>query len=355
MNGVPKYEKIGKINIIRFYTPEHKNSFSGQLISYLYFGISALNYSYTKRKDYDCIFATSSRLGTGFLGYIVSKLTKKKLNLDIRDFLSDNIQSLNFFKGYIGQKIISIFKSIEERIIEHAKWINFVSPGFFTYKHIKKLNKDIHLFTNGVDKIFVANRQSIIKSNQIKSFDKPITITYAGNIGFGQGLELIVLPLANHYKGKIKIQLIGDGSSVKLIQDGIVKEDIDNIQFIPPVNRLKLLDYYNRADIFLLQLNDIPAFEKVLPSKIFDYGSFDKPILAGVKGVANTFISEHLPYAHLFDPGDINSVIKYLDFIFDEGFPIINNDTFIEKYSRNNIMRNMLESIILHNFNNKLG
>ena len=69
-------------------------------------------------------------------------------------------------------------------------------------------------------------------------------------------------------------------------------------------------------------------------------------MLAGVKGVANTFIREHLPTAYLFDPGDIGSVVKYIDSIIENGFPLINNEVFIEKYSRNNIMNEMLKSIV---------
>ena len=346
MAGVPKYEKLGNIIIIRFYTPEHKNSFFGQFISYCYFATSALKHAYLNRKNYDCIFATSSRLGTGFLGYLVSKITRKQLNLDVRDIFSDNIQSLQFFKGFIGQILVKIFRSIEKHIIYHAKWLNFVSPGFFKYPHIKKLDKNIHLFTNGIDEIFVNNRKDISQVVHTKVENRSITITYAGNVGFGQGLELIVLPLAKHYKDKIYIQLIGDGSSVTLIKEGIANKGINNIQLIPPVDRSKLLEYYNNTDMFLLQLNDIPAFKKVLPSKIFDYGSFDKPILAGVQGVANAFIKENLPDAFLFDPGDVNSVVKYIDTIIENGFPLINNEVFIEKYSRRNIMDDMLNSII---------
>ena len=346
MADIPKYEKLGNINIVRFYTPEHNNSFLGQFISYCYFATSALKHAYLNRRNYDCIFATSSRLGTGFLGYLVSKITRKHLNLDVRDIFSDNIQSLQFFKGFIGQIFVRIFRSIEKRIICHAKWMNFVSPGFFSYPHINKLEKNIHLFTNGIDEIFVNNRKTIDKMVHTKVENRSITITYAGNIGFGQGLELIVLPLATHYKDKIYIQLIGDGSSVTLIKKGIANKGINNIQLIPPVDRSKLLEYYNNTDMFLLQLNDIPAFKKVLPSKIFDYGSFDKPILAGVQGVANAFIKENLPDAFLFDPGDVNSVVKYIDSIIENGFPLINNEVFIEKYSRNNIMNDMLNSIV---------
>ncbi len=346
MDDVPKYESNGKISIVRFYTPEHKNSFFGQFVSYFYFALSALINAYLNRKHYDSIFATSSRLGTGFLGYLVSKITRKNLNLDIRDIFSDNLKSLKFFKGYIGKIFVKIFKSIEKRIIGHAKWINFVSPGFFSYPHLKKIDKDINLFTNGIDEIFLNNRQAICKIKNPKVYKKLITITYAGNIGFGQGLELIVIPLAKHYKDKINIQLIGDGSSVKLIREGIVKDGLNNIQLVPPVNRLKLLEYYNKTDMFLLQLNDVSAFEKVLPSKIFDYGSFDKPILAGVKGVANTFISEHLPSAHLFNPGDISSVVKYIDTIIENDFPLIDNEAFTKKYSRKKIMNDMLNSML---------
>ena len=277
---------------------------------------------------------------------MVSKITRKHLNLDVRDIFSDNIQSLQFFKGFIGQILVKIFRSIEKRIIYHAKWMNFVSPGFFTYPHIKKLDKNIHLFTNGIDEIFVNNRKAISQVVHTKVENRSITITYAGNIGYGQGLEKIVIPVAKHFSNKIRFQLIGDGSSVDLIKNGIKDESLSNVKLMSPVNRTTLLDYYNKADVFFLQLNDIPAFRKVLPSKIFDYGSFDKPILAGVKGVANAFIKENLPDAFLFDPGDVNSVIKYIDSIIENGFPLINNEVFIEKYSRNNIMNDMLNSIV---------
>jgi hypothetical protein len=346
MSGVPKYENLGNIQIVRFYTPEHNNSFIRQFISYCFFAIGALKHAYINRKSYDSIFATSSRLGTGFLGYLVSKITHKPLCLDIRDIFSDNLSSLPFFKGITGGEIVKLFSRIESIIISHAKWVNFVSPGFFSYHHIKKLDKKINLFTNGIDDIFVKNR--IVKNANSKSSIKPSTIKilYAGNIGFGQGLELIVLPLAKHLKEKILIQLIGNGSSVGLIKTGIEENKIENIHLIPPVNRTELLDYYNDADIFLLQLNDIPAFKKVLPSKIFDYGSFDKPMMAGVKGVANSFIKENLPNAFLFNPGHVNSVVKYIDTIIENGYPKINNSTFIQKYSRVNIMSDMLQNII---------
>ena len=133
------------------------------------------------------------------------------------------------------------------------------------------------------------------------------------NIGLSQGLDLIVLP-TKRFKDKIIFKLIGDGSSVSLIKEGIVKDHIKNIKLIPPIKRIDLLEHYQDADVLFLQLSDLPAFNNVIPSKIFDYGALEKPILAGVKGTARDFMKENLSGAYLFDPGDTNAVEKYIHF-----------------------------------------
>jgi hypothetical protein len=190
------------------------------------------------------------------------------------------------------------------------------------------------------------NRDSLSINAKYEEIKYPIKIIYAGNIGLGQGLEMVIFPLAKHYNEKILFQLIGDGSSVNLIQKGIIDNEIENIQLIAPVNRDKLLKYYNEANVLFLHLNNISSFEKVLPSKIFDYGSFDKHILAGVDGIAHTFIKKNLPNAYLFKPGDYKSMIKIIDHIIDEEQPLIDNSLFVEEFSRKKIINSMLDSMI---------
>ena len=137
MKGVKTHELINRIYVKRIYTPEHNNSFFRQLVSYLFFALAALRIAIIKRNSYDIIFASSSRLGTGFLGFIASRITGKSLYIDIRDIFSDNLRSIPFFKGSFGNFFIKIFRIIEKNIVAHAKWVNFVSPGFFSYPHLK--------------------------------------------------------------------------------------------------------------------------------------------------------------------------------------------------------------------------
>ena len=98
MDNVEKVFKDDDITILRLYTPEHKNLFFLQVICYLFFAIQVIYFAKKYSKSYDIIFSTSSRLGTGFLGYFLSKLLNKKFALDMRDVFSDNLKSINMFK-----------------------------------------------------------------------------------------------------------------------------------------------------------------------------------------------------------------------------------------------------------------
>ena len=51
--------------------------------------------------------------------------------------------------------------------------------------------------------------------------------------------------------------------------------------------------------------NSHKAFEKVLPSKLFEYASTGKPIWAGLRGYASDFINENIDNCAIFSPFDI--------------------------------------------------
>jgi hypothetical protein len=203
---------------------------------------------------------------------------------------------------------------------------------------------EINIFTNGIDKIFIDNRKN--KTHKECNSNLPLQIVYAGNMGLGQSLEETVIPIAKHFGDKILFQLIGDGSSIDKIKNFIIREELTNIQLTPPVKRTSLIKYYNNADFLFLQLNDIPAFENVLPSKIFDYGSFDKPIPAGVNGTSKSFLEKYLPHSYIFEPNNYLQAIKLVDKIFTDKIEI-NNNLFVEKFSREKIANNFVKSIIL--------
>ena len=176
--------------------------------------------------------------------------------------------------------------------------------------------------------------------------DNRKTILYAGNIGSGLGLETIVPQLAKQLGDNFRFVIVGDGGTAPLLKELILKEKISNVEIIPPVSRTELMNYYRKADILFLHLNDIPAFRRVLPSKIFEYGALGKPIVAGLSGYSANFIKEHLSYVNIFDPGNHESAYSCILKANSTKVPLDVVANFVKHYSRATIMNRLAKHIL---------
>src|SRR5690606_18149323 len=97
------------------------------------------------------------------------------------------------------------------------------------------------------------------------------------------------------------------------------------------------------ADFLFIHLNDYEAFKKVLPSKVFELGAFDKPIIAGVAGYANEFIKENVPNRILFLPGDVDSMVQQLK---NYQYKLERRTAFLNEFKREQVNQALAESII---------
>jgi glycosyltransferase involved in cell wall biosynthesis len=334
-NVAPAFEENNNTKIYRILLSDFRIKYFDQAIAFISYwrGVKKI----IKNQKYDLVFVTSGRFFSAFLGAIIAKETRIPYYLDIRDILSDSISDI------VTNKIVKFFliptiKSIEKFSILTSTHLNLVSEGF--KKSFKYYEGKTTFFTNGIDKTFLGNN---FEKNVEISYDKPKIITYAGNIGEGQGLEKIIPEAARRLKGKYVFNIIGDGGTKQKLESKLADLQIDNVNLVTPVNRNELIKYYYESDFLFLHLNDYEAFKKVLPSKIFEYGATKKPIIAGVDGYARKFIKEHLDDALIFEPTNVEAFIKTL-----ENYEpiIISREDFIEKFKRDIIFEEMTESIL---------
>lgn len=332
-NPASKYEKQGNVIIHRIPVPDHDNGKFERFITFgaYFFGVLRL----IRNRHYDMIYASSARLFTAFLGSIISKTKSTPLYLDIRDIFTENVRDSS---GFMKSLLLPVFKLIERITIHSAIHLNFVSEGFRnTFDYFKGATS---FYTNGIDDIFL--NKDYYKS-QFEAIGKPKIITYAGNIGEGQGLEKIIPEAAKALAGKYIFNIIGDGGTKTKLARKLLELQIDNVNFIPLVNQEDLIKYYQESDYLFLHLNEYQAFEKVLPSKIFEYGATNKTIIAGVGGYAKAFIQENIENAIIFESGDVKNFVDLL-----QNHELVKTDRtdFIQKYSRETIMRSMAKGML---------
>jgi Glycosyl transferases group 1 len=272
------------------------------------------------------------------LGARLASLLKIPLYLDIRDIFVDTLKDVLKHR-WLKYPLLPILRYIERYTIQKANHLNLVSKGFESYFDYYKGPKSF--FSNGIDELFLSDEfQKKLSENQT---NKPQIITYAGNIGEGQGLEKILPKVAKSIGDKFYFRVIGDGGTRVKLEAAIKKSGLENVELISPVSRESLKDYYLQSDYLFLHLNDYEAFKKVLPSKVFEYGATNKTIIAGVSGYARGFIEEHIENSIIFDPGDVVSLTKQL---LMNPPKAINRNRFKEKFNRNHIIAEMSESIM---------
>jgi len=336
-------EVHGNITIHRISVPSHKSGMFSQARTFATYALAS--YKLCNKLNPDFLIGTTSRLMTGVLTGLSARKLGCKYFIDLRDIFSETISDIfsqkNKLLGSISKKTFSL---LERWLFNKATGVNVVSEGFPEYFQTMGIDtSNWSFFPNGVDKIFT--NLPFIENKRLKEIT---TVLYIGNIGTGQGLENILPATAKYLGNKYRFLVIGGGGATSKLINAIKNNNVDNIEILAPIKREKLIKYYEEADILFVHLNDIPAFQRVLPSKIFEYAALRKPIVAGLSGYSAKFILDNVPYATIFNSGDVEGCVDAIKKAETLEIKDKNSDIFIEKFSLEKIMNKMAKHILLY-------
>lgn len=330
----PDREERGNVLIERVAIPAHASGLVDQVRSFITYYRAADRL--TKNGSYDLVVASSSRLFTAFLGARLARRHCAVLFLDIRDLFRETILEM-LRNVFLKLALRPVLWAVEHYTFGYATHINVVSEGFLPY--FRRFTQATYSqFTNGIDDEFL----NIGSSERPAGAASVKTILYAGNIGEGQGLHKIIPQAARQLGAGYRFVVIGDGGAKHKLEKAIRNEGVATVDLRPPISRRALLDAYRTADYLFVHLNDLDAFRRVLPSKLFEYGATDKPIVAGVAGYAAQFVREHLPNSLLFAPGDVADLVEQLQTTPYRTEP---RTHFLARFQRRTIMEAMARQI----------
>jgi len=147
--------------------------------------------------------------------------------------------------------------------------------------------------------------------------------------------------LAERLGDAFRFVVVGSGGTAHLLKEQVIQRSLKNVELLPPVCRSELLDYYQKADILFLHLKDVPAFKRVLPSKIFEYTALGKPVVAGISGYSAKFLQDNVHYAQIFHPGDVKGGVAAIKLAVATKVDADEVNRFVERYARESIMQEM--------------
>jgi glycosyltransferase involved in cell wall biosynthesis len=322
------------LEIRRIPLPTHSSDMRGQSRAFLTFAREARRIA--KDRDYDLVFATSSRLMTAALGAWIARSKRRPLYLDIRDLFVETISEVLSRPAAWSLKFA--LSRLESWTMRSASRINVVSAGFSGYFRARYPEIPLAVFTNGIDDEFLDPPSSVVPG---KKPDEAAVVLYAGNLGEGQGMHHILPGMARELAGRARFLIYGDGGRLRELEAAVA--GLPNVELRKPIPRSELLAAYGAADVLFLHLGDYVAFHKVLPSKLFEYAALGKPVLAGVAGYAARFVREEISNSAVFAPCDVAGGVAAFESlqVIDRARP-----DFVAKFARANIAREMAGDIL---------
>lgn len=231
----------------------------------------------------DILIATVPALPTLIAGYLISKIRRVPLVVEMRDAWPELLEESGIVRWKFAERICA---SSIRRIQSSASLVVAVTPG-----HAQRLVgdglSDVRVVSNGYS--FAALPHTRISH----ALDSPkLRVLYLGNLGESQGLEE-VLDIAAVSQDWMELRIVGRGSASTRLESRAADLGLVDI-FVPPVRGNKVLEWYDWADTCLVSLrSDWDSFAYTVPSKLFELAGYGCHITGLVKGEAAEIIDKY--------------------------------------------------------------
>jgi glycosyltransferase involved in cell wall biosynthesis len=142
------------------------------------------------------------------------------------------------------------------------------------------------------------------------SAEPRLQLAFAGNLGKLQNLDRVLdawRELDPALRGRMQLNLIGDGSHSAALQSRAEAEGIGDLRFWGRVPEEQMAGWYAACDGLLVTLEDRPLFKLTVPSKFQTCLAAGKPVLAAVGGEVNRIV-ESEGVGLVADPGDTRGI-----------------------------------------------
>lgn len=283
---------VDGIKIIEFNLAySNRDGFLKRTWIFLQFAFRSISIALTY--DYDVLFATSTPLTAGIPGIFARWLRGKKFIFEVRDLWPELPKAM----GVITNPVILLMMSLLEYIsYKSAHRLIGLSPGICEGIVSKGISVDkIIQIPNGCDLELFSKDIDPWRPSEILEND--LVLIYSGTHGIANGLNAILDAENELQKREVsgyKIILIGDGREKINLQERVKKECLNNIIFLNPISKEKLIGLFRSCDVGLQILANVPAFYYgTSPNKFFDYLAVGLPVLTNYPGWVADLISRN--------------------------------------------------------------
>ena len=249
----------------------------------IFSSLKALWLGITRKYDAVVVHETSPIM-VGIPAIIIKKLNRIKSHFWVLDLWPESLTAAG---GIKNRHILGSFRNLSRWIYKNSDSIMISSKGFKqSIQKIGDFKSKIKYFPNWVDEVEFKPLENTYE------FPNGFNVVFTGNIGEAQDIDHILLCAARLQEAEVNFILVGDGRKRDFALEQKEKLGLKNVYLPGSFPRETMPYFYEKADILLLSLKDVPIFALTVPAKLQAYMASGKPIAAMINGEGADLIKE---------------------------------------------------------------
>lgn len=226
----------------------------------------------------DIILAPSPPLSIGASAWIVALFRRARYVYNVQEIYPDIAVSLGALKS---RPLIRMLEMLERFVYRRSSAVTVIAPRMRERLIDKGVPGDkVHVIPNFVDLARLTPAQRSNDFSRRHGLDGVFSVTYAGNMGPAQGLD-IVIDAARQLPddGRAKFLLIGDGIEREALTRRAAAVDGHAVTVIPYQPNALMPQIYGASDLCLVTQAAATGSDAI-PSKVYRIMASAKPIVA---------------------------------------------------------------------------
>lgn len=304
-----RHEEYKGIKIIRVPIAPRKKSSIMMGLNYLSFVASGLIWKTFHKEDYDFVFIYEvSPMTQAIPAVQFAKKKKIPCYIYVMDLWPENFEVITDIHNSF---VISFLDKMVDYIYRNCNKIFTASESFKKNIQQRGIDPDKVIFWPQYAEEFY--QPTTQKSETIPQDDK-INITFAGNIGEAQGLEILpsVGKKLKRENLNIRFNLVGNGRYKNQLLSEIRSNGLENyFNFIDPVPAKEVPKILCSSDFSFVSLKKSEIFSMTIPAKLQSSMACGVPILLSADGEVQEILSNSKA-GFFSDSGDVEGLLKNL-------------------------------------------
>jgi len=277
-------ERIDGVRVLRTWMYVTANEgFVRRTANYVAFMLTAILASFRAQRP-DVVVATSPQFFCGIAGALVAALKRRPFVLEVRDLWPESIVALGQLRR--GSLPARLLERVERWLYRRARGVVVVTRAFA--KHVARCGvpeSRIALVYNGIDGDTWRPRSALPALFARHEIGGDYRVGYVGTLGLAHGLITVLEAAQKLADPSVHFVFVGDGADRARIEQEAKLRGLRNVHFTGLLPRSEVPDWLASLDVLLVMLRDLPVFETVIPSKLFEFAAMERPmILAAPRG-----------------------------------------------------------------------